>query len=67
MVQRRVPKEDGAHRIGEAAHEELFELEPAAKRQRDVGREREVGRETKELRLVVLDERIAIPIRLLGP
>jgi hypothetical protein len=67
VVQRRVPKEDGAHRIGEAAHEELFELEPAAKRQRDVGREREVGRETKELRLVVLDERIAIPIRLLGP
>ena len=67
VVQRRVPKEDGAHRIGEAAHEKLFELEPTAKRQRDVGREREVGRETQELRLVVLDERIAILIRLLGP
>jgi hypothetical protein len=41
VVQRGVAEEDGAHRVGEAAHQELLELEPPAEQQRQIGREGE--------------------------
>ena len=66
MVQRGVAEEDGAHRVGEAAHQQLLELEAAAQSERDVGGEGEVGREAQQLRLVVRDERVAVLVGVLG-
>ena len=40
------PEEDGAHRIGKPAHQQLFKLEPAAEEEGEVGGEGEIRRET---------------------
>ena len=54
------PEEDGAHRVGKPAHQQLFELEPAAEEEGEVGGEGEIRRKPEELRLVVRDQLVAV-------
>mmetsp|Transcript_19550 Transcript_19550/g.39852 ORF Transcript_19550/g.39852 Transcript_19550/m.39852 type:complete len:492 (-) Transcript_19550:778-2253(-) len=62
VVQRRIAEEDGAVRVGEAAHEQLLELEPAAQQEAQVAGEGEVGGEAQQLRLVVAHQLVAVPV-----
>jgi len=60
VVQGGVAEEDGTIGVGEAAHEQLLELEPAAEQEAKVAGEGEVGREPQQLRLVVGHELVPV-------
>mmetsp|Transcript_18453 Transcript_18453/g.51281 ORF Transcript_18453/g.51281 Transcript_18453/m.51281 type:complete len:292 (+) Transcript_18453:823-1698(+) len=66
MMQGGVSQEHGPKGIGQASHEQLFELETSAESEAQVRRQCEVGRQTLQLVFVVLQELVAVLVGATG-